>query len=191
MTKETIVFEVKERELPKALGQSLDFKNLNVKQTQNFRNRLRYIEEVTLKIDEGLSSVSTLDEHRSFIDRLELDLSINLSIGRNPEDEVSYWLVHSTWTSEVTASEMKKALGRDILGLLAQSIPDVDLGVSKFRATLTTWNAGLKIIIDKFYLATTLAEALALYIAIDVMLANALTTIFRVRLSESVLKMKD
>ena len=176
------VYEVQQRPIPAILQSLPEFKDLSDAELFNFGARLRYIEEITLKIDEWTSGEER--DLRAFIDRIELDIYINQSAGLSQDSEqVSIWLVHSSWAVNISGKTMSEVLSGEVSAALDRAPPELKVPLLKWSEWLQRQNNGLKAALSGFYGASTVNAALGNLIAVDVILAHLTAAVVKLRLS--------
>lgn len=177
------IFHTKGRELPQVIVSCDEYLQLSQSQQHNYRARLRYVEEITLKIEEWVSGRET--DFFAFLDSVELDLYINQGapIG-NGEDHVSAWLFHTSWTFETSVQQMSRLISLKLRERIEAPQPGLDATVDQFRAWIDGQNLGLVESLDSFFNSKSFDEALANQIAMDVLLLNILAGTCKARLNK-------
>jgi len=177
------VYEIEEHPVPEPLGALAEFKSLTDEQRVDFLARLRYIEEITRKIDEWVSGAET--DMRAFLDRVELDLYLNQGVPSSGDSPISSWLVHTSWTFDTTAQRMYKTLLPEVIAELDRPQPRLGAEVGSWNVWVAKQNAGLRLALTAFYDATDITDVIAHLVALDVLLANILAGVSKMRLHPS------
>jgi hypothetical protein len=165
-----IIVKVREQPLPTELLLSEDFSSLNEPQKRNFLSRIRHIQEIPLKIDEGFADSDP--DLAGIIDRLELDVSVCLStIGDSPENAVSTWRMHSIWLAEYSVSELRESVSSVLSRTLAATQFPVDTTKENFRTWLFQCRDALSESLHIFFGAQQMKTACAALLVIDANLA--------------------
>src|SRR6185437_8012984 len=95
--KKEIVIRVPPHELPRSIVESDEYKELSVDARDAFLGHIRYVQELPFKLDEWLSGGGSASELESLVNRVDLDVMINLAAPRTPKDGVSPWLLRTSW----------------------------------------------------------------------------------------------
>jgi hypothetical protein len=177
------IYRTEERPLPPSIVSCDEFENLSEKQRFNYRARLRYVEEITLKIDEWLAGKET--DFFSFLDTVELDLYINQGapVG-NGEDHVSAWLIHTSWTFETSVAKMLRSLQSSVRERIDAPPPGLDAPIDQFRSWIQGQNEALTTALNSYFGAESFDQAMANQLAIDALLLNVLSGVCKARLNK-------
>jgi hypothetical protein len=176
------------RTLPSAITESSEFKNLTDKQIYNIEARFRYLDEIIDNIESWLAGSGKDVDVRSFLDDLELDLSVNQNLPHGQSvDFVSSWLIHTSWTFGTNAQSLVHDLSTTLLSKIEQNIPRISSSLDEFKAWLMEQCSAIKIALDDFYNAQTFTGAIAHHIAIDILLINMLAGIYKIRLNKLIM----
>jgi len=178
-----IVIEIEKRSLPASFVNSNDFQELDDGQRQGLVARLRYIEEIPIKAKEWLKACLSGEVFKIFIDRVELDLMINLGLPKSSRQQVSAWLFHSSWTFETSASVMLRTLPLNIIDDLQRAPPGFTSTIQEFAEWIFHASNALKVLLDGFYEAATFDAAMGHLIAINISLAQLLVGVSIQRLN--------
>lgn len=182
-----VVIRIRDRPLPDAIASSDDFLRLDEPQQKAFAARLRYIEEIPVKLDDWIGCSVTPDNIKSFIDRIELDLMINLGTPGAAEKCVSPWLLHSSWTFDTSSRAMRRALGDAFLAELALPLPGLFCSLIEFGEWLSRLRANLMRSLDAFYDSKSFDSAMAHLIAVDVSLSQMYSGFIAQRLNPHII----
>jgi hypothetical protein len=170
-----------ERDLPLALQQSDDFKDLTTAEAKGFQTRLRFIEECLQEMELWLSGAETGGRSlRDLINDVELDLSVCQSVPAKGQG-VSSWLVHTSWTFE-TSNPLNQELSLDLRKGIDQDSPHVGSDEEALRQWLEEECATLRAALDGFYAASTASRAVAHLVAMNSIVAALLFGFYRARL---------
>jgi len=170
------------REFPSAFLNASDVKASSPRQIANFAKRLDYIAEITETIMSEPVIVGA-DEFREFLSDLELDVSVNHNSPPS-EEYIAPWLVHSSWTFDLTSSELRAGLSEILERALEEGAPLLNSNRVQFSNWLKDLGIGLREALDSFYDATSYSAALANLIAMDVLLAKLLAGLSSSRLMD-------
>lgn len=181
MTKEKI-YAISDRSMPAALQSLLEYKQLTSEERFNFAARLKYVEEITKKIEEWRTGQEA--DLRAFVDRIELDLYINVGAPSSSEG-MSSWLVHSSWTHGVSGLGMRQAISNQLVAEINRPQVPLDGSIGEWANWLKHQNAGLRTALTNFYEAAGLEKALANLLVVDILLASLLSGMCRLRASPS------
>lgn len=176
------IYRSQERELPEALASCDEFAELNEAQRFNYRARLRYIEEITLKIDEWVKGGET--DFFAFLDSVELDLYINQGAPGDPATHVSAWLVHTSWSFETSAAQMSRFVSSELRAQIELAQPRLDASIEEFRVWMKDQNEALRGALNGLFKAASFHEAMANQFAIDALLLNLLSGVAKARLNK-------
>jgi len=169
------MYKVRFELLPTALVNSREFSELTAVKQSNFSSRvanLINISRICLGFREDTHEKQSLMQN---IDDLALDVSAALSLG-DADRQVSPWLVHSSWTFQCSATEIRECLNevRDSikLGFLdLEGQPDrkcISQKIAEFGITL-------EYLLEKFKICKSFCCAVAILIVIDSTLAALLS----------------
>ncbi len=180
-----IIYKIQEKMLPTALLKSDEYSGLNEIQKQNFRSRLNFIEEICVKSKRWIENHKDFESNADFIDNLELDLFVNLSID-GADNIVSPWIMHSSWTFETTSNLMLDTLPERLKSKL--SLPGV--GFQCDESKVLSWLNGcvecLYELLDHFYNAKDFHHVMAGLIGINVCLLVMLEGVSKQRFNKNV-----
>lgn len=176
------VYRVEERPLPEVLTDLREFRDLNVEQAQSVLTRIRLIQEFCLKLQDVHQEDP--DDLRFAIGDLELDAAICLSVSGDPEARVSPWLIHTSWTFNTNAKELSGCLSSEARNLLAAPLPGATCSREGFVIWIDSYRGLLNTILDDFFGATTLAQCLASYIAMNLIIAKLLAGFVEARFND-------
>lgn len=185
------VIRIARRDLPVALASSDEFQNLEEVGKQEFASRLRYVEEISVKLGERAESSGEVDDIKGFIDRIELDLMINLGAHGTEHRGVSTWLLHSSWTFETSAQKMRESLTENFLERLDCQQVGIHSKVSEFTDWAARGGETLAKLLDRFYASLSFDEVMAFLVAIDLCLAQMYCGFIAQRLNPLVLSSEE
>lgn len=185
------VIRIEERELPIALVDSDEFQDLDELGKREFAFRLRYIEEIPVKLNRCVGPAGVMDDIKGFIDRIELDLMINLGAHGNEHRGVSTWLLHSSWTFETSAKRMLDLLPDDAVECLNRHTPGMNSSLRDFEAWVARSGSLLIELLDGFYGSRSFDEVMAYLVAIDLSLAQMYSVFIAQRLNPQVIEAAD
>jgi hypothetical protein len=161
--------------VPRALRESADYEALTAKQRAGLSGRLLHAHELV----EGalLGANTTGDARRQAITDLELDAMAILGVGSAPDESVSAWTVHSSWTFECSDRRLADYIDPAVFG--AATVPHGPSQLSSLEISpwLRRWSVALQGTFGKFSAATGFCEAIAQLVAIDLLIAALLTVI--------------
>lgn len=171
------------RELPPALIESDDYQNLNDIQQKNFVARLHYCEEIADNITSWLNKSSDWKNERDFLDDLELDVSAShvLPSGQ-PEEFISSWLIHSSWTFDLEPDVLRRSLSNELLDALDRALPSFSSAPESVDEWLGTQSKLICSLIRGFSACAEYASAIAYLIALDIAMASLLASLYKLRL---------
>jgi len=176
------IYAVPERQLPSALTASTVFRDLSADQVKGLRSRLRYIEQLTAKLDEG--APRNRDDALEYLDDLELDVVIaQAGPMKDVEQTVSAWLIHTSWTVGTSPSQLLSHLPRTVVALLDRDSPGSRCSLEQLETWLHDCSEGLKHALASFYSAQDFPGAIAPLLAVDVVLALLHVALLRSRLN--------
>ncbi len=181
MTREKI-YTIEDRSVPAALQSLLEYKQLTPEERFNFAARLKYVEEITRKIEEWSTGEET--DLRAFVDRIELDLYINVGAPSSSES-MSSWLVHSSWTHGVSGLGMRQTISNQLVAEIDRPQVPLDGSIGEWANWLRHQNSGLRMALMNFYEAASLEKALASLLVLDILVTNLLSGICRLRANPS------
>ena len=170
MTESRKIIKFKRRQLPKAIAQCRWFSELSVAEKSSFEYRLNYIEEISYKIDEW--KIETQNDLLSFLNRIELDLYVNLG---SPADgissEISAWIIHTSWIDEYNISAI---VASELANYSDLAEPKLTWTIFDFHVWFGKKNIILKKSIDLFYESKTIEAGLAFIYIVDLTIITLL-----------------
>ena len=170
---------------PKALTDSSEFRALNANQASSLQARFRHIDEIVSNIENWVEGKNRDDTFRSFLDDLELDLSAVQGWPADQEKEQSSWLIHSSWTFEASAAEMRRSIPQQVIDALDCQTPRVAATRDEVQAWLRNQVLSLRLAVEQIYAASSFAAAVAALIVVDILLASMLVGVYKTRLNPS------
>jgi hypothetical protein len=172
--------------LPRSLTESDEFKQLTADSVRAFQARLQYIGEVVDQIDAWLAK--TQNNFPEFLDNLELDLSVTQNLPGDANSGHTSYLIHSSWSFEVTVAEIRHAIPGNLLQPLEAALPSIDSSLSQFNAWLEAQALGIKSAATSFSAAQSMAEALACHLALDIFVGDLLIGCYKARFNAGLLQ---
>lgn len=171
-----------DRKLPEAITASKEFSELTTRQRKGFEANLVYIGRIVNDIDEWLAHDRPELTPKHFFDELELDV---LTVQSLPDTDkgISTWLIHSTWTQDVTGQSLGHQLSSEIMMRINSPPPPIEADHQAYKEWVQGQGKALKHCLNIFYSGANFNSALAHLIASDAILANLLTGLTRFRLS--------
>jgi exonuclease VII small subunit len=177
---------LRQKYLPAALIESEEFKALNPLQASRFEARFPYLEEIIENIERWLKHDSKDTTLRSFLDDLELDLAVIQNLPGVDKSEPSAWLVHSSWTFNCSAFELRAQLEPKII----ESLECASLPLEATTGQIEEWLRGqticARMVLQNFRSAATFASAIAHHVAIDILFGSLLVGTYKARLNPAV-----
>jgi hypothetical protein len=161
--------------LPLSLTRSNDYVALTDKQRESLTARLLHTHEL---VDGSLRGANTTgDVRRQVVTDLELDAMAILGVGSAPEESLSAWKVHSSWTFECSECRLADYIDPGVFA--AATVPQVALQFPPLDISswLRRWSVELQGTFTKLSAAKVFCAAIAQLIAIDLLLAALLTMI--------------
>jgi hypothetical protein len=177
---------MKRHELPSVILGSPEFRELNSTQALNLEARYNFLSEIHGELTEWLAQGEKKEALKYLLDNIELDAGAALNLSGNPEEMISAWLIHSTWTSDIPVEHMHNALDEDTIRLLDQPAPRIDSSSAEFIDWLKLHATGLGQTMSLFKQADSFAQAIALAIAINILFVNLLVALYRARLNRNI-----
>jgi hypothetical protein len=177
------------KDLPEILTSKDFFQDITEREVHRLYAHLAHTQEICGQIANWVNlpfdALIAENAPSDFLDTLELDISIIQSQSNFERGVVvSRWLIHSTWITEIPKSELIQGLMPKTLDAISSPQPNLNSDLRKFRLWLETKNIGLQNTMEMLYLATTLREALANLLAIDIFLTDILLGLNKWRLME-------
>lgn len=171
---------------PQALMESDAVQTLSPIQVGNFSARLEHVAEIVSEIESWHANGAERAGLAEFLDELELDVAacqdLNLS---QPDQRVSAWVVHSSWTADVVGGALLDSLASDLRDEIEAPLPHVESQQSSINAWLSRQADVIREVLQGLSAAGSYSMAIALLIALDVLLAKMLTGLYKLRLSRS------
>jgi hypothetical protein len=183
MSNVTKVSFLPDRRLPSALLDANEFRELTEYQRQAFNSRLRYIEEISVRIFEWPHSPES--GGKEMLGGLELDVLINVGISEGHDNDrvISSWLIHHSWTIGISPGSLHRCLSEDLLNAFDISVPALTSNILVLQEWFIKQAEALRLLLTAFYEAKTFTQVMASYVAIDIVLAQLLAVCYRGRLN--------
>ena len=172
--------------LPRALTDLENFRQLTEREAKLFESRFEYVGQILDSIDAWLTRKDR--DFRDFLDNLELDLSVNQNLPTDLNKKHTSYLIHTSWTFDVTIAEMRQSLPADLATELDREIPPLDCSIAQFDYWLSEQTKAIDAAISGLYAVTTAAAALTLLTAIDILLGKLLVGSYKARLNPRLLQ---
>jgi len=179
---EEVVYQAEERPLPEVITRLGEFRNLSEEQSHSLLTRIRFIQEFSQKLQEVHEE--DVDELRDALDELELDAAICLSVSGDARTRVSPWLIQSSWTSHVRTEELSEWLPCEVRRLIASPSPGVSCSREEFATWVDSHRQSLILMLDNFFGASTLAQCLASFIGMNMIIAKLLSGLIEARFND-------
>lgn len=173
-----------ERQLPEVIRQSDDFNALTKTQVSSLQHRLNYVWEIIENIKIWSKGESEWASLKDFLEDLELDVSVNVvftSQGNENSEVLSNWVIHSSWYEDIDAVELRKSLNTDLANFINTQGPTWFFTEEQANEWLKLFSYNLGLALEGFYNSKNVKAALAYYLAIDALLANALAGIYALK----------
>lgn len=165
--------------IPRIFAERLEFAALSDDAAKAFVQRLSAIREICASLASEDLPANQL-EFADYLDDLELDVSIHQEYGHR---ELSRWLVHCSWTFEVTASSMMKELENDSLLIVDAAEPSVTATVEEYVEWLSAASKVVLSALGRFQDATSGAQCFSQLLVVDVVFSKILVTCYKFRLN--------
>jgi hypothetical protein len=170
---------------PSSLSDIDSFAALSKDERSSFLGRIRFIGEITGRIDEFFSDESKncdVEELRDLVDNLELDLMACLSIEERNR-KFSPWIVHSSWTFDVTVLAMRRSIAPEHLNVLQANCPTSDAPSAEVLQWISQMSRTVRELRSVFLKSDSRESVMGSLVALDIALANFLLGITRQRLN--------
>ena len=168
-------------QLPEALLRSDDYLELSEKQAFNLQARFNYIDEMVNDITQWINSESNSEMLDDFLDTLELDVNVNLSIDSGNDNE-SIWLIHSSWGDGIEEMPSQDKLPTDVLTSLDADLPRLSADDAEIKAWLKNQSNTLRRVLNALSAASDFSEVLSSILAVDILMAKLLAGIYKLRI---------
>ena len=170
--------------LPGALLRSDDYLELSEKQAFNLQARFNYIDEIVNDITQWINSESNSEMLDDFLDTLELDVNVNLSIDSGNDNE-SIWLIHSSWGDGIEERPSQDKLPTDVLTSLDADLPRLSADDAEINAWLKNQSNTLRRALKALSAASDFSEVLSSILAVDILMAKLLAGIYKLRIRKN------
>lgn len=177
---DVVIIGVPELELPKVLGKFHGFRELSDSKQQAFLQRLRYIQEIPFKLEEW-DVHSSGERLQAIVDRIELDVMINVGLSGDSARCVSPWLIHSSWTAEVNVEQLLHSLPPDLQVVLDRSIPTCGSQLQELNAWIGETKDLLSLALSGFFRSVSIEECLSNLMVIDTLLLQIYLLLLKLR----------
>ena len=170
-------------DLPAVLVEQYRELGISEKRASGIKARLDYIEEVVEKINAWLSEKGGSESLKLFLDDLEVDVAVNLSVTLDESKGLEPgWVDHHAWTAELEAKPLQQHLSPVIRQGLDQRLLPLDATDEEVESWLRGQAGLLRGILDGFYSSVTIESTAAYLMALDVSLAYDLACLVKMRL---------
>lgn len=174
------IIRVVEHPLPVALVESPEYRQLSSEAQRALLQHVRYLQELPYKLREWLDTAFRAEELEPFVERLDLDLMINLGVTEGAQERLSPWIIQVSWVTHARA--LTSFLERAHLAGLNEPVPDIGAELGIVENWVRTQETTLQGLLDSFFNCTSFDAAVAHLIAIYTCLAGLKFGLSRVRL---------
>ncbi|AYB50855.1 hypothetical protein C2I38_04770 [Ralstonia solanacearum] len=147
------------------ISPSMDLTEVKIKK---FRERVNYVFEVCEKSEEWLIK----KDQKSFALLNDVDLDVNVILGSDIADDGgdSTWLIHSSWTTDLSTAAMHESLPKELVSYLCAGIDRFLLSDAEVDRWIVEWSQHLRHVLDAFAASTTADAAMGRVLAMDLLL---------------------
>ncbi|QOK93332.1 hypothetical protein HF908_05030 [Ralstonia pseudosolanacearum] len=135
---------------------------------KKFRERVNYIFEVC----ENSEGWIRKKDQTSFTLLNDIDLDINVILGSDigGDGGDSTWLIHSSWTTDMSTAAMYESLPKEIVSYLCAGFDRFLLSNAEVDRWIAEWSQHLRRVLDVFANSTTADAAMGRVLAMDLLL---------------------
>ncbi|MEZ0192322.1 hypothetical protein AB9X41_24385 [Ralstonia solanacearum] len=136
---------------------------------ESFQQRVAYIQEVCEETEEW---VGNRDQRAyAFLDNLDVIVNVILSSGIGREENAdSTYLIHSSWTTDLSTAAMHESLPKELVSYLCAGIDRFLLSDAEVDRWIIEWSQHLRHVLDAFAASTTADAAMGRVLAMDLLL---------------------
>lgn len=167
--------------LPKILFTLLESEELDAREVDALQFRIQGANRITDDIERWIASDSS--PVREFLDALELDLSVLQNLPGGGPERVTSYAIHSSWTFELAPNEMRRCIDPDVAKTMSVAPPSIDSSLVEFSNWANLMASSLRKVCRSFSRSEVIEEAMAMWIAIDVLLLLLLVGTTQTRLN--------
>lgn len=150
-------------------------------QVSAFMRRMRHVAEVT----ETLRQWTIAHERTSFevLDDIDADVNAILSVGVGSDNVDSLFLMHSSWTADLSAAAMSESLRKETVGFICAGFDKLLLSEQDVRAWLEDWVSAMTATLEDFEASGTADEAVGRVVGSNLLLCKLQMFIAMTRLN--------
>ena len=175
------------RHLPSCIFENAEIQKLTDRQISSLLSRFDRIDDIVEQIRDWTRR-NDARSTKEFLDSVEVDLVISQNLPEeNPEEAISSYIVHSSWTFSIEASELGDALPDATIRAIDMAVPSINSDEAVFRNWIVALAEALDSECEQFFSSKLFREVVAHFIAIDILLANLLLGVYKVRLNKKLI----
>jgi hypothetical protein len=174
------VIKVSERPLPPSLIESPEYQALSPPAQRAFLAHVRYLQELPFKLEEWSNNGALSSEIQPLVERIDLDIAINLSVPNDPANGVSSWVLQVSWVTH--SRPLTEFLRESHIVKLNTPVPPIGSGRSDVELWIRSMSEGLRGLLGDFFDCENYDQSVAHLVAIHTCLAGLKFGIGRIRL---------
>ncbi|MHA6822878.1 hypothetical protein [Ralstonia pseudosolanacearum] len=145
---------------------SMELSSAHIK---SFQQRVAYILQLCEETEEWAAN----REQRAyaFLDNLDVDINVILASGIGREETAdSTYLIHSSWTTDMSTAAMYESLPKELVSYLCAGFDRFLLSNAEVDRWIVEWSQHLRRVLDAFAISTTADAAMGRVLAMDLLL---------------------
>jgi hypothetical protein len=152
--------------IPQCITTNSDFIALTEASQRDFEAKINYCLEIEKTVNTWIKHPT--DTLENLLDELELDgLSILSSGFGDPENCVSTYIFHSSWTFECQKEILNRLVPFEARSLLGKAVPNFNASTNEIVMWLQEWDVAIATTIQTFISAQNFDSAIASKITLD------------------------
>jgi hypothetical protein len=125
------------------------------------------------------------ESFESFIENLELDISLRQEYDMGPAGGLTRWLTHYSWVFNSCPAKLRKSIPKSALASLDQGEPSGDAALDEYKLWFEKAGNDLVSALEGFSTAVGFDGALAFLFLVDVLFSRMLTVCYKLRFHPS------
>lgn len=170
-----------ERKLPAVLSESEVYSNMSAAKKTSFLTRLYVIEELVEKFE-------LVDEdYWGYVDSLELEIALTISLPAEASGGVSAWLIHNSWVADADIDVLATSFPPDVMSeLIAGHVSPIDGAAMEIVSWLASRGSLVKSGLERLYSSRSYDTAIASLLFVDAVLAGAYAFLVAARFNSKI-----
>jgi hypothetical protein len=139
-------------------------------QIRAFLARMSHVVEVA----EAVGQWTAKKERTAFelLDDIDADINAILGSGLSDDGSDTVFLIHSSWTADLSAAAMYESLRADVVDFVCSGFGKLLLSERDVEKWLTAWRSAISATLDDFQVSRTADEAVGRVVGVNLLLSK-------------------